>query len=81
MNMPSKSLSVWTEIVTGKTKLELKFIPAKILVGRFSHLLQDSHNSETIASCIEQLYTLYLNNTANPVAQQDIKTLLGQEEL
>ena len=80
MNMPSKSLSVWSEIVTGKAEFELKFMPAKILAGRFAHLLKENHSSEVIISCTDQLYNLYLNNTDNPIAQQDLKTISGRVE-
>ncbi|MFZ5812396.1 MAG: hypothetical protein ACOY4F_10165 [Thermodesulfobacteriota bacterium] len=77
MEIPSKSNPRWSEIVTGKKTYQLKFLAAKILLGRLVASVQSDASQANIASCAEQLHGLYTKNAGSPSAQEDLKTIFG----
>ena len=77
MDVPSKSNKKWSEIVTGKKSYQLKFLAAKILLGRLVHAVNDNPTPENINSCIDQVYNLYAKNLSSPSAQEDLTTIFG----
>jgi hypothetical protein len=77
MEIPGRSHPVWADIVTGKVRYDLKFMAAKIFIGRCCRLLEEDPSPEMLESCTGKLYELYEKNTGNPAAQEDLKTISG----
>lgn len=77
MDVPSKSNKQWSDIVTGKKTYQLKFLAAKILLGRLVHTANDNPTPGNISSCIDQVYNLYAKNAGSPSVQEDLTTIFG----
>ena len=79
MRIPDTSHTTWSELVTGNTRYELNFVAAKIMLGRIMQAVKDDPAPEHVAACIEEIRTLFSQNSDNPVVQEDLRTLFGQE--
>lgn len=77
MSIPAKTHARWSEIVTGKKTYELKFLAAKIMLGRVVRTVSTAPTPANIKEAVEQLYSLYEKNANSPSAQQDLKTIFG----
>jgi hypothetical protein len=77
MNIPPKNNVVWKDIVTGKKTFTLKFLAAKILLGRLVASVKKNNTPENIQDAVEQLHTIYEKNKNAPSVQDDIKTIFG----
>ena len=78
MEVPSRSHEGWRDIVTGKKTFELKFLAAKIMLGRLVRGVHDNPTPQNIASSIDQLYNLFVQNSNSQTVQDDIKTIFGK---
>ncbi len=77
MDVPSKSNKAWQDVVTGKKAFTLKFLAAKILLGRLTRSVKDDPSPGNVAEAVEQLYTLLSQNAHVPSVQDDLKTIFG----
>jgi len=77
MDVPAKSHSRWNDIVTGQKTFELKFLAAKIMLGRVVRTISTDPTPENINGAVAQLHSLYERNAASPSVQQDLKTIFG----
>ena len=77
MDVPSKSHPAWQAIVTGNKTYQLKFLAAKILLGRLTRAVKEDPSSGNIAASIDQLYAIFANNVNMPSVQDDLKTIFG----
>ena len=77
MDVPSKSNKAWQDIVTGKKTFQLKFLAAKILLGRLTRIVKDDPSPSTISNSVDQLYAIFSNNMNMPSVQDDLKTIFG----
>ncbi|MHC1712636.1 MAG: hypothetical protein AB9872_10865 [Solidesulfovibrio sp.] len=77
MDVPSKSNNAWKDIVTGKKTFQLKFLAAKILLGRLTRAVKEDPSAENINSSVDQLYAIFANNVNMPSVQDDLKTIFG----
>jgi len=77
MDVPSKSNPAWTDIVTGKKAYQLKFLAAKILLGRLTRSVKEDPTPDTIKASVDQLYAIFANNVNMPSVQDDLKTIFG----
>lgn len=77
MGIPSKDNSKWKEIVTGEKTYTLKFLAAKILLGRLTRRISQDSSDENISKAIEELHTIYSRNADNASAKVDIKTIFS----
>lgn len=77
MNIPPKTKPQWTEIVTGKKTYDLKFLAAKILIGRVIRTVSSDPSPANIRDGVDQLHALFEKNTNAPSAQIDLKTIFG----
>lgn len=77
MNVPPKTKPQWTEIVTGKKTYDLKFLAAKILLGRVMRTVGSDPSPANIRGAIDQLHALFEKNNNAPSAQIDLKTIFG----
>lgn len=77
MDVPIKSNKIWIDVVTGKKSYELKFLAAKILLGRVINSIQKNPSEENISAAIDQLRNIYKKNTDITAVQEDLKTIFG----
>ncbi|GAB7079822.1 hypothetical protein [Megalodesulfovibrio paquesii] len=77
MSIPNKSNKGWADIVSGRTKHQLKFLAAKVLLGRLVHAAQENPSPAVISAGVEQLHELYSKNAHMPSVQEDMKTIFG----
>ncbi|GAB1410291.1 hypothetical protein MASR1M90_14450 [Desulfovibrionales bacterium] len=77
MNVPSKTQKQWTDIVTGRTTYELKFLAAQILLGRLIQNLGENPSAQAVKDAIDQLHFIYDKNQSSPSVQADLKTIFG----
>ncbi len=77
MDVPSKTHKAWTEVVTGKKACQLKFLAAKILLGRVVRSVKENPSPDNISSAVEQLRNIYEKNVDMATVQDDLKTIFG----
>lgn len=77
MDLPSKSNKTWQDIVTGKKAFQLKFLAAKILLGRLTRAVKEDPSPNNITNSVDQLYALFSSNLSMPSVQDDLKTIFG----
>ncbi|OIO00553.1 MAG: hypothetical protein AUJ49_09755 [Desulfovibrionaceae bacterium CG1_02_65_16] len=77
MSIPAKNKPQWTDIVTGKKTYDLKFLAAKILLGRLVRTVAASPTPGNVHDAVEQLHALYEKNSASPAVQEDLKIIFG----
>ena len=78
MEVQIKSHAGWQDIITGKKTFELKFLAAKIMLGRLVRGVHDNPTPQNIASSIDQLYNLFVQNANSQTVQDDVKTIFGK---
>lgn len=78
MEVPSKAHEGWQDIVTGRKTFELRFLAAKIMLGRLVRGVHDNPTPQNIASSIDLLYNLFAQNSNSITVQADIKTIFGK---
>lgn len=77
MDVPAKSHKTWADVVTGKKNYELKFLAAKILLGRVVRSVEKNPSAENINAAIDQLRNVYVKNADIAAVQDDLKTIFG----
>jgi hypothetical protein len=77
MDVPSKSNKMWHDIVTEKKTFQLKFLAAKILLGRLTRAVKENPAPGNIATSIDQIHALFTSNANMPSVQDDLKTIFG----
>lgn len=77
MNVPPKNNPRWNDVVSGKKTYNLKFLAAKILLGRVVRTVSAAPTADNIRDAVEQLHAIYVKNEAIPSVQDDIKTIFG----
>ena len=77
MSLPAKSSKQWQDIVTGKKTFELKFLAAKILLGRLTRTVGENPSQENVLAGVDQLYDVYAKNSHIPSVQEDLKNIFG----
>ena len=78
MDVPSKSNKAWQDIVTGKKTYQLKFLAAKILLGRLTRAVADDPSPENVKTCAAQVHAIFANNMNMPSVQDDLKSICGE---
>lgn len=77
MNVPPKNNPRWQELVTGKKVFTLKFLAAKIFLGRTVRTVSAAPTPDNIRVAIDQIYDMFLKNEATSSVQEDLKTIFG----
>jgi len=77
MSLPAKTRKEWQDIVTGKKIYTLKFLAAKILLGRLTRSASENASPDNIKTCVDQLYDVFAKNEHIPTVQEDLKTIFG----
>lgn len=75
MNVPPKNHPRWSEIVTGKKTYELKFLAAKIMLGRVVRNVSAAPTPDNIKDAVEHLHSMYEKNAASPSVQEDLQNI------
>jgi hypothetical protein len=65
------------DLVSGKVTPQLKFLAAKILLGRLIASVQGDPSPGNVKKSIDQLHDLLDKNAHMPSVQADIKTIFG----
>lgn len=77
MDVPAKNKPQWADIVTGKKAHDLKFLAAKILLGRLVRTISANPTPTSVREGVDQLHALYEKNSSAPSVQLDLKTIFG----
>jgi hypothetical protein len=77
MNVPPKNDPLWADIVTGQKKFRLKYLAAKILLGRIMRTVSASPTPENIRDAVDQLHAIYAKNATSPSVKEDINLIFG----
>lgn len=77
MNIPPNTKPQWAEIVTGKKTYALKFLAAKILLGRLVRTVAADPSNANVKDAVNQLCELYQKNATGPSVAEDMKTIFG----
>jgi hypothetical protein len=77
MDVPSKTHKGWQDVVTGKKTFQLKFLAAKILLGRLTRSVKDNPTPDNVKASIDQLHDIFAQNVHIPSVQDDLKTIFG----
>lgn len=78
MDMPDKDDPIWEDLVTGKKACPLRFLAAKILLGRLTRSVAGDRSPENIQASAEALHDMFANNLATPSAKADLLAIRGQ---
>lgn len=79
MSVPPPNDPLWANIVTGRKTFRLKFLAAKILLGRIMRTVSASPTPENIQEAVDQLHAMYEKNAGSPSVKEDIKLIFGEK--
>jgi hypothetical protein len=68
---------IWSDIITGKVKLDFEFLAAKILQSTLTRSFAKDPTPEKLDKCAKDLRELYSQNSDLPSAQKDLKKIFG----
>ncbi|MCL2672884.1 MAG: hypothetical protein FWF01_00665 [Alphaproteobacteria bacterium] len=77
MQVPAATNQAWSDIITAKKTYALKFLAAKILLGRLIASVNLDPSPDNVQACAAQLQGLFAKNTAIPSAKEDLATIFG----
>lgn len=77
MSVPPKNKPQWADIVTGKKTYNLKFLAAKILLGRLVRTVGADPSPANVSKSVDELHALFEKNSSSPSALNDLKTIFG----
>ncbi len=77
MSVPPKDHPEWAAIVTGKKTYALRFLAAKILLGRLTRTVKADASPDNVSAAVNELHALYTKNAATQSAKDDLKTIFG----
>lgn len=77
MDVPAKNKPQWADIVTGKKTYDLKFLAAKILLGRLVRDISANPTPTNVRQGVDQLHALYVKNSNSPSVQFDLRKIFG----
>jgi hypothetical protein len=68
----------WRSILLKKKQVNLSFLPAKILMGRWQNSLTENTSDDTMKNAIKEVFDLYLKYKDLPNAKKDIAVILNK---
>ena len=77
MEVPDVTDPIWAKLVTRERICELRFLAARILLGRLLRCVNEDCSPDNVQQCAEQIHAIFANNVNAPSVQADLKTLLG----
>lgn len=79
MDVPEKNDPIWEALVTGKKTCSLRFLAAKILLGRLVRSVAADRSPENIRASAESLQAMFANNLHTPSAKDDLRVILDRD--
>lgn len=76
MDVPDVHNAIWERLVTGETTCVLRFLAARILLGRLVRCVSEDDSPDNVQLCAAQIHSIFANNVNAPSVQDDLKTLL-----
>jgi len=73
MSLPPVYHPVWANLVTGKIQHPLKFLAAKIMLGRLIRKTETDSSPENIRNCCEQIREIYERHLGLPTVTEDLE--------
>jgi hypothetical protein len=73
MSLPPAYHPVWANLVTGKLQHPLKFLAAKIMLGRLIRRTAIDPSPETIQDCCLQIRDIYERHLGLPTVTEDLE--------
>ncbi len=77
MSVPPSTNARWEEIVTGKKTYTLKFLAAKILLGRLMRNVQTDSSPANVSKAVKEIHALFTKNADNASAKEDLQNIFG----
>lgn len=68
--------AVWNNLVLNKIQVNLNFLAAKILLGRWQVSLKNNYSNEDLEKAKREIFDLYMKNKELPNVKKDIALLL-----
>lgn len=81
MQLPSKQHQNWLKIVKGEAWYNLKFFPAKLLIGNLLPFINKYPSEIDIAAAAGRLYSIYANNLNISSVQHDLEIIFEDEAM
>jgi hypothetical protein len=81
MSLPAAYHPVWANLVTGKLQHPLKFLAAKIMLGRLIRKTETDPSPENIRNCCEQIREIYERHLGLPSVTQDLENFFPGSSL
>ena len=79
MDVPDENAAIWRRLVTGEQVCVLRFLAARILLGRLVRCVNEDNTLENVRQCAAQIHSIYANNSNTPSVQEDLRTLSREE--
>jgi hypothetical protein len=77
MSLPSSSHPVWGDLVTGRKKLPMQLLAAKVLLVRLNLSTSKDGSPPNVTKCAGELHNLYVQSGNSPAAKADLNTFFG----
>ncbi len=81
MQLPSKQHQKWQKIIKGEVRHDIKFLPAKLLLGNLLPFVKKYYSEIDINFAAGRLYSLYANNLNIPSVQHDLGIIFEDEAM
>jgi hypothetical protein len=78
MEVPPAHDPAWRDILTGKTRYQLDFVAAKILLGWLLLKVENDSSERMLADSAEVLHNLFAQNPRLPCVQHDLREIFGE---
>jgi hypothetical protein len=81
MSLPPAYHPVWANLVTGKIQQPLKFLAAKIMLGRLIRKTETDPSPDNIRNCCERIREIYERHLGLPSVTQDLESFFPGSSL
>lgn len=81
MDVPPISHSAWTNIVSGKSRYQFKFLGTKFLMGYLSLRVERDSSPETIQRSAQELHDIFVRNADLSSVQRDLMQIFGKDTI
>ena len=81
MDVPPISHPAWTNIVSGKSRYQFKFLATKFLMGYLSLRVERDSSPQTIQRSAQELHDIFTRNADLPSVQRDLTQIFGKDTI
>lgn len=79
MNIPPASDPIWKKVITGQRKCNFDYLAAKLLQAMLMRSFNKDPSHANSSKCCETLRELFVQNSDQPLAQNDLKKITAKE--